>query len=170
VVAPAKRPLWLLVGLLAAGCVVPPPARTPKVDVLVADARARANGSSAEEVLSHPAARGAAPALFGADWEPAGPPPAGLSAPAREFFLRSEPPRLVRIDGVDYVAASGCLPRACATHRGLLLARVDREEMLARLDEGGFTHYYFYGTGVTDTPPTRALVDAAWRALRALSG
>ncbi|MFQ5896679.1 MAG: hypothetical protein ACE5JN_00300 [Candidatus Methylomirabilia bacterium] len=113
-------------------------------------------------MLGHPQVREKVQALFGPDWSPEG--RRELSAAAPEFFSKSFPIRLLRIRAQDYIGAAGCLPKACLTHRGLLLIRVDGEELLARLDAGGFSHYYGFGLMVR-MPQDRALVDAAWRAL-----
>lgn len=51
------------------------------------------------------------------------------------------------------------------THRRLLLIRSEGDELLARLDEGGFTHYYACRAGAGLSPWDQALVDNAWRAL-----
>jgi hypothetical protein len=73
---------------------------------------------------------------------------------------------MVRIGGLDYIALTGCAPSACNTHRVLVLIRDGGSELLARLDEGGFAHYYAYGSeGVTrNTAPL--IVDSGLRALR----
>jgi hypothetical protein len=157
----------LLAGLLAAGCVIAPPPGTPPppaVDVLTGDARASRYGSNAAEMLAHPEARESVRRLFGSDQNQAM--AARLSRSAADFFGNPSPTRVLRIAGADYLAATGCVPSACSTHPGLLLIRVDGKELFARLDDGGFSHYYGFGTGVEMTPTTLALLDAAWRALR----
>jgi len=157
----------LLAGLLAAGCVVPPPPGTPPppaVDVLTGDARASRYGSNAAELLAHPETRESVRGLFGSDQSRAM--PLRLSRSAVDFFGNPSPTRVLRIAGTDYVAATGCVPSDCSTHPGLLLIRVDGKELFARLDDGGFPHYYGFGTGVEMTPKTLALLDAARRALR----
>ncbi len=160
------RALVTLGALLAAGCVVPPPPGTlapPRVELLHDDAR---YGRTAEQVLEHPALHAGVRGLFGADWRATAARTGGLTAPAAEFFARSTSPRLVRIDGRDYVAVSGCMPSACAARRGLLLVEDGGARLLARVDDGGFTHDYGYGPGMTAlTPENRLVIDAAWRAL-----
>jgi len=157
----------LLAGLLAAGCVVSPPPGTsppPAVDILTGDARASRYGSNAAEVLAHAETSESVRRLFDSDRGRAQPLP--LSRNAAEFFGNPSPTRVVRIAGTDYIAATGCVPNACSAHRGLLLVRVDGQVLFARLDDGGFAHYYGFGTGVEMTPNTLALLDAAWSALR----
>jgi len=156
----------LLAGLLAAGCVVAPPPGAPPaptVEVLRGDARAFQYGSNAAELLAHPDAREAVRRLFGSEQSQT---TTRLSRSAADFFGNPAPTRVVRIAGADYLAATGCVPSACSTHPGLLLIRADGEELFARLDDGGFSHYYGFGTRVEMTPRTLALIDAAWRALR----
>jgi len=157
----------LLAGLLAAGCVVRSPSGTPPplaVDVLTGDTRASRYGSNAAELLAHPETRESVRGLFGSDQSRAM--PLRLSRSAVDFFGNPSPTRVLRIAGTDYVAATGCVPSDCSTHPGLLLIRVDGKELFARLDDGGFPHYYGFGTGVEMTPKTLALLDAARRALR----
>ncbi len=148
--------------LSTAGCVLPPPPGTlapPRVEVLTADSRAARYGTTAAEVLEHPMLGEKVRALF----TERGP---GLVAPAATFFSKSSPPRALRIADRDYVAASGCMATACATRRGLLLVSDDGQRLLARIDDGGFTHDYGFGPGmVAMTPQDRLLIDAAWRAL-----
>lgn len=155
----------LLAGLLAAGCVVPPPPGTPPppaVDILTGDARASRYGSNAAEVLAHAETRAPVRRLFDSDRRQ----PLPLSRNAADFFGNPSPARVVRIAGTDYIAATGCVPSACSAHRGLLLIRIDGKVLFARLDDGGFAHYYGFGAGVEMTPNTLALLDAAWSALR----
>jgi len=163
-----KRWAWFLIAFFAAGCVVPPPAGTPeppKVEIMMGDARALSYGSSVKELIGHPTVGEKARRLFGSDWEPGG----RLASAAKEFFSIPSPSRLLRIGGAEYIATPGCLPGKCQTHRGLLLVRLDGEELLARLDEGGFAHYYAFRAGANMTPQERALVDSAWRALEPAS-
>jgi hypothetical protein len=115
-------------------------------------------------MLAHPEARESVRRLFGSDQNQAM--AARLSRSAADFFGNPSPTRVLRIAGADYLAATGCVPSTCSTHPGLLLIRVDGKELFARLDDGGFSHYYGFGTGVEMTPKTLALLDAAWRALR----
>ena len=163
----ARRFGLMLAGLLAAGCVVPPPPGTsppPAVEVLTDDARASRYGSNADELLADPEMPESVRRLFGSDQSWAM--PVRLSRSAADFFGSPSPTRVLRIAGVDYVAATGCVPSACPTHSGLLLVRVDGKKLFARLDDGGSSHYYGFGTGVEMTPKTLARLDAAWRALR----
>ncbi len=162
----------LTIGLLgvlsAAGCVLPPPPGQlvpPRVEVLAADSRATRYGESAAQILENPAIRDKVRALFGPDWNAGR--ATGLSAAAGRFFSTSSPPRALRIGDREYLAVSGCMTAACATHRGLVLIAADGERLLARVDDGGFTLHYGFGPGMTAmTPQDRLLVDAAWGALR----
>jgi len=140
----------------------------PRVEILRNDPRAGQYGLSASEILNHPEMRDKVQRLFGADW---GPDAGRRAAPA--FFTKSFPATVLRIGGADYIAAPGCVPEACLTDRGLLLVRTDGAQLLARLDEGGFTRYYAFGIGVgiemVGTPQDRATVDAVWRELGRVS-
>ncbi|MBI2152233.1 MAG: hypothetical protein HYV92_00300 [Candidatus Rokubacteria bacterium] len=163
-----KTTLWLLAALFTAGCIVPPPAGTPlppRVEILGDHTRASLYGKSAADMLDHPAIREKVRSLFGSDWGGGAVGGPGVAAAAPEFFSRSFPPRLIQVRGWEYVAASGCMANACRTHRGLLLVRSDGGELLARLDEGGYTHYYVFGVGMLATPENRAAIDAVRRAL-----
>jgi len=71
---------------------------------------------------------------------------------------------MVRIDGVDYTAFSGCVPSACDAGRVLLLIREGGSDIVARLDEGGFSHYYAFGNVTRDT--AQLVADSGLRALR----
>lgn len=156
----------VVVALLLGGCVLPPTSGTPappRVDVLGGDARAIVYGTTARAVIEHPSLREGLRRLFGPDWAATGT-ERRVSLPAPDFFGGSEPPRLLRIAGRDYVAVPGCLERACGTHRGLLLI-AGPTELLARLDDGGLSVHYVHGTGLAPSPEVRALVDAARRAL-----
>jgi len=155
--------LLLLAALLTAGCVLPsvgPP--PPRAAVLTPDARF---GGSAADVLGHPDLAPKVRALFGADWEATATARGGTAVRAGEFFGKADPPRRLGIDGRQYIAVMGCAPAVCRTHRGLLLIQADGEQLRARLDEAGYTHYYAFGLGAVVDPPTRALLDAAWTAL-----
>jgi hypothetical protein len=122
-------------------------------------------------VLNHQDVRERARVLFGPDWSAANEGRSvGVRAAAPEFFSKSFPPRLLRIGESEYVAVLGCLVTACSSRRGLLLIRRDSEQLFARLDEGGFTHYYALEVGMGAPPETHALVDAAWRVLEQASG
>ena len=163
------RALSVFPAVLAWACTLPPPPGTlvpPRVEVLEGDARAVRYGRSAAEVLRAPALAESARALFGANWSAAGAGGRGVSGPAPEFFARAAgAPRVLRVGGVDWIGVAGCRTGACTTHAGVLLVRGDGAVLLARLDDGGFSHYYAFGTGWSATPETRLLVDTAWRAL-----
>ncbi len=171
---------WLLVCLLcssaltmAAGCVVQPPSGSsppPAGEVLPADARALAYGRSAAEVFNNPELRDKLRALFGADWAPpASQGSSNLAGPAPVYFERGGPVRMVHLADADYIAITGCAPQACAARRGLLLIREGGGELLARIDEGGFSHYYVFGVGLS-AAAAPGVVDSGLRALEHVSG
>lgn len=164
----------LLLTPVTAGCVVPPEPGSsgpPVVEVLAADARALAYGRSASEVLENPQLRDKVRALFGADWAPPTPGGVGkLTLAAPQYFERGGPVRMVRIGAADYIAITGCAPQACASRRGLLLVREGGEQLMARLDEGGFSHHHAYGPGVVGGPGGAAVVlESALRSLERAS-
>ena len=150
------------VAVLATGCIVAPSPGippTPIVQVDNADVRARQFGNTTTEIITNPILAPKIHALFGPDWAlGAG---ARLRAPASSFFASGDPPRMIRTAEAEYVAVSGCGPAGCGLQRVLLLVRPDTEALLARLDEGGFSHYFAFGTGLTMSPATRALLDRA---------
>src|SRR5216683_578854 len=78
---------------------------------------------------------------------------------------RTEPPRGVRVGDANYVAVTGCVPANCGGERVLLLIQESGEGLLARLDEGGFSHYYAYGGNWGLAGTTAQIVDSARRAL-----
>ena len=143
--------LYLLVAPIAAGCVVPPEpgsSAPPEAQVMEADARALAYGRTASEIMENPQLRDKVRALFGADWAP--PTPGGVGKPtaaAPEYFQLGGPVRMVRVGDASYIAVTGCSRQACASRRGLLLIREGGDQLMARLDEGGFLHQYAYGPG-----------------------
>jgi hypothetical protein len=141
------------------------------VEILATDPAGLGWGATAAAALDSPALADRTRALFGPAWT-GGEAVEGrrLSAPAPAFFGRATATRVVRIGAAEYLAAAGCAAQACAARRGLLLVRRDRDLLLARLDDGGFSHYYAFGPGAAVTPEVRALVDAAWRALERRSG
>jgi len=160
--------LVALTALLATACVVEPPAGTrpaPLVDVMPGDARAFQYGATGREVLDHPALRERIIGLFGPDWKPSAESGGKLPTGAAAFFAHSSPPQLVRMDGAHYIAVTGCMPSACAGNRGLILIREDSELLLARVDEGGYAHYYAWGAPATRATIGPTVVDGAWRAL-----
>lgn len=165
----------LLLIPVATGCVVPP---TPgssaplAAEVLAADARALAYGRSAREVMENPQLRDKLRPLFGADWEQPTPGGVGkLTMAAPQYFELGGPVRMVRVGAANYIAITGCAPQACAGRRGLLLVREGGEELLARLDDGGFSHHHAYGPGVVGGAGGAAVVlESALRALERASG
>jgi hypothetical protein len=161
--------LCFLVVVTAAGCTVATSRGTPaspSVEILPADARALAYGGTTAEVLQNPDIADKVRALFGPDWMPGTPGGGQLLVPgAQVYFEQGAPVRLLRIGGTDYITVSGCVPGRCDSRHGLLLIEVGGGRLFARLDEGGFVHYYGYGSeGVMrDTAPL--IVDSGYRAL-----
>jgi len=164
----------LLLTPVLGGCVLPPSgaASPPTVEVIPADARALVYGRSAREVLEDPQLRDKVRALFGADWGPPTPGGAGkLTLAAPQYFELGGPLRMVRIGAANYIAITGCAPQACAGRRGLLLIREGGEELMARLDDGGFSHHHAYGPGVVGGPGGAGVVlESTLRALERASG
>ena len=165
--------LSALIAPIAAGCVIPPEpgsATPPRSEVMQADARALAYGRSAAEILNNPQLSDKMRALFGADWSP---PTPGVGKPmgaAPEYFEVGGPVRMVDVGGVNYIAVTGCAKQACAKQRGLLLVREGGEQLLARLDEGGFLHQYAYGPGMAGSSAAAgATIEGALTALERLS-
>ena len=152
-----------LVVITTAGCtVLPRPGVpvSPAAHVVPPDRRAEAYGSSIEQVVQNPIVGDKVRAMFGPDWSGGQLAPLGASA----YFAKGGPSQMVRVDGVDYVAYTGCVPAACETSRVLLLIREGGSEMVARLDDGGFAHYYAYGNVNRDT--AQLVADSGLRALR----
>jgi hypothetical protein len=152
-----------LVVIAAAGCTVPPRPGvpvSPAAQVVPPDRRAEAYGSSIEQVVQNPIVGDKVRAMFGPDWSGGQLAPLGASA----YFAKGGPSQIVRVDDVDYVAYTGCVPAACETSRVLLLIREGGSEMVARLDDGGFAHYYAYGNVNRDT--AQLVADSGLRALR----
>ena len=162
----------LLIAPVAAGCVLPPDggvSTPPEGQVVVADARALAYGRSAGEILANPELRDKIRALFGADWEaPTGVGVGKLSAAAPQYFELGGPVRMVRMGDANYITVTGCAAQACSARRGLLMIREGGEQLMARLDEGGFSHHYAYGPGTVGGPAGAGPVLGS--ALRALQG
>jgi hypothetical protein len=160
--------LGLLVAVLSSGCVAPPhrgvvmPAQG---GVLPADARALRYGASGPEVLNNPEVRDKVRALFGQDWSQG-----RLAFGAPVYFPASSSLRLVRVADQDFIAVSGCVPSACATHRGLLLIRQDATRLMARLDEGGLSHYYDHAPDARASAPPRSTIDGAWNSIEEMEG
>jgi len=155
--------LGSLVVITAAGCTVPPRPGTPAspaAQIVPPDARAEAYGSSIEKVVQNPMIGDKVRAMFGPDWSGGQLAPLGASA----YFAEGDPPRMVRVGGVDYIAYTGCVPAACETSRVLFLIREGGSEMIARLDDGGFAHYYAYGN--VSRAAAQLVADSGLRALR----
>jgi len=158
--------LGLLAALPLTGCVVPPAPGVPmpaRSGVLQADARALRFGASGPEIFANPEMRGRLQALFGADWNRG-----RLAFGAPDYFPAASSLRLVRVVDQDFVAVSGCVASACPTHRGLLLIRQDGQHLLARLDEGGYSHYYEHAPGASVASVPRPVIDGAWDAVSGL--
>jgi hypothetical protein len=155
------RSIGALVGLIAVCVLSPPVDAASPAGVLPADARALRYGPTAPEILENPALRDKVRALFGADWNLGG----QLRTAAPAFFPASSPLHMVRIGDQDYIAVSGCVPDSCAANRALLLIRPDGEHLMARIDEGGFSHYYDYRSGAPATQVPLPTIDRAWEAV-----
>jgi len=155
----------VLLALSLAGCTT---SSSPRPAVQLGAPVSGEFGDSAQAAIEHPALRDEVQALFARDWEQPSA-AAGPSRPAPQFFANGSRPRAVRIDGQEYVGVVGCAAPGCTAGQGLLLVTPDRSRLLARLDEGGFSHYYARGTGLQIDESTRALLDAAWRATSARS-
>ncbi|HEY4909371.1 MAG TPA: hypothetical protein VIJ73_07715, partial [Methylomirabilota bacterium] len=76
--------------------------------------------------------------------------------------------RMVRMGDANYITVTGCAAQACTARRGLLMIREGGEQLMARLDEGGFSHHYAYGPGTVGGPAGAGPVLGS--ALRALQG
>jgi hypothetical protein len=155
--------LSLFAALLVTSCAAPPRAVAPTpadAGVVTADARALRYGATAPDVLKNPQLVNQLHALFGADWNPSATRLYG--APA--FFPSFSSIRMVRIGDREYVAIFGCVETACPVYRGLLLIAGDNQ-LQARLDDGGFSHYYDYGAAAVGGAPSRSQIDGAWRAI-----
>jgi hypothetical protein len=160
--------LCCLAVVTASGCTIAPPRGTPvspSAQVLPADARTFAYGGTTAEVLQNPEIAEKVRVLFGPDWTPRTPAGGQLAPGAEAYFQQGAPVRMLRIGGTDYIAVSGCVPAGCDSRHVLLLIEVGGARLFARLDEGGFVHYYGYGSeGVMkDTAPL--IVDSGFRAL-----
>ena len=152
-------------GVLASACTIEPPAGTPPAPMagpLEPGPREATYGRTGDEVINNPKLRDKIQALFGADWNPGG----KIRRGAPAYFGRTEPPRGVRVGDRNFIAVTGCMPENCkGGERVLLLIQEGGEAMLARLDEGGFSHYYAYGGDWGPAGSTQQIVDAALRAL-----
>ena len=166
-----RRPGWLsaLAVILATGCTIAPPPGfpiPPAAELLPTDGRVFAYGYTVNEVLLNSEVGDKVRDLFGPDWAPASQGGGQLSSGAGAYFGEGGPLRMVRIGGVDYIALTGCAPGACNTHRVLVLIRDGGSQLLARLDEGGFAHYYGYGSEDVTRNTAPLIVDSGLRALR----
>jgi hypothetical protein len=162
--AVALRGLLLLLAVLTVGCTIEPPAGTPPAPMagpLERGPRETAFGRTGEEVVTNPQLRDKIRNMFGTDWTPGG----KIVKGAGSYFSRTEPPRGVRVGDANYVAVTGCVSASCRTEQVLLLIHEGGEALLARLDEGGFSHYYAYGGNWGPAGSTARTVDAALRAL-----
>lgn len=158
----------VLAVLVAAGCVTPHPAgrsAPASVSVLPADARALRFGPSAPAIVESPEMRDKIRALFGSDWAPAAQGGGRLQYGAAAYFPPDSRIRMLRMDNQEYIAITGCAVRDCARYRGLILIRPDGDELLARIDEGGFSRYYGHGPAMTGALVSPAYIDSAWRAV-----
>ena len=163
---------WLcaLIVVLTAACTPPAPGSSAAMSAQTrpADARALAYGRTVSEVLNNPQLQDKIPALFGADWTPAGQGRGQIPLGAAAFFEKGGPLRMVNVEGKDYVAATSCVVNACSTRRVLLLIGEGASPLLARLDDGVVPHYYAYGSeGVAPPANAPTIVDAGLRALQA---
>lgn len=164
----ARNWLCSLAVLAAAGCTVAPPRGTPvppHAQVLPADSRALAYGSTTAELLRNPEVGDKIPALFGPDWRPAEPGRGQLIAGAAAYFDQGGPVGVLRVGGTDYIAVTGCVPAACDSRHVLLLIEDGGSRLLARLDDGGFVHYYGYGGEGIVKDTAQLVVDSGLRAL-----
>ena len=153
--------LSLLAALLLNACASAPPAPADAV-VVTADARALQYGSNAPEVLNNPRLVNQIRAMFGPDWNPGA--TRRYGAPA--YFPDFSTIRLVRVAGRELVAIKGCVPTECSSHQGLLLIG-SPDQMQARLDEGGFVHYYDFGPSPGGAI-ARSVIDGAWNAIEVI--
>lgn len=162
---------WLsvLFVLVATGCTIAPRPGTPvppAAEALPSDARVFAYGYTVDQVLQNEVIGAKVRDLFGADWVPAAQRGGQLPFGAAAFFAGNAPLRMVRVGGADYIALTGCAPGACNTHHVLLLIRDGGSELVARLDEGGFVHYYGYGGENVTRTTAPLLADSGLRALQ----
>jgi len=160
--------LALLALVTVTGCTVAPSPGSPMVPsavVLPADARALAYGTTVEQILRNPELGTKIRGLFGRDWTGATPGSSHLQPGAETYFEQGGPLRMIRIGSADYIAVSSCVPGDCHRRNVLVLIEEGGARLFARLDEGGFVHYYSYGPGVTRD--TAALItDSGFDALR----
>lgn len=160
--------LRCLLLLLAAACAIEPPAGTPAPPMsgmLEQGPRETAFGRTGDEVVANPQLRDKIRSAFGSDWAPAAEGQGKIVRGAAAYFGRTEPPRGVRIGDRNYVAVTGCVPATCRIDRVLLLVQEGGDAVLARLDEGGFSHYYAFGGEWGLAGSTARAVDSGLRAL-----
>jgi len=151
--------------ILASGCTIEPPEGTPPAPmagVLESGPRETRFGRTGDEVVSNAQLRDKIRTLFGADWNPG---TGKIQRGASAYFGRVTSPRGVRVGDKNYVAVTGCVTTACPAERVLLLIQETGDSMLARLDEGGYSHYYAYGPEWGVAGSTQQATDAALRAL-----
>jgi len=156
--------LGLGMSVLFTACTIEPPEGTPPAPMagaLEPGPREASFGRTGDEVVNNPQLRDRIRSLFGADWGPDGKIRRGASA----YFGRTTPPRGLRVGDRNYIAVTGCVPESCQLDRVLLLIQEGGEAMVARLDEGGFSHYYAYGGEWGAAGSTQRIVDAAQQAL-----
>ncbi|HUM14668.1 MAG TPA: hypothetical protein VL086_03180 [Candidatus Nitrosotalea sp.] len=152
------------IGVLTTACTIDPPEGTPPpplAGALEPGPREMTFGRTGDEVVNNPQLRDRIHSLFGTDWSADG----KIRRGAAPYFGRTTPPRGVRVGDKNYIAVTGCVPQNCQGDRVLLLVQEGGEAMLARLDEGGFSHYYAYGGDWGPAGSTQRIVDAAMRAL-----
>jgi len=160
--------LMLSLGTLTTACTIDPPAGTPPAPiagVLERGPREAAFGRTGDEVVNNPQLRDKIRNLFGEDWTAAAGGRGKIVKGAGAYLGRTEPPRGVRIGDRNYVAVTGCVPASCRSERVLLLIQEGGEGLLARLDEGGFSHYYAYGGNWGLAGSTASIVDSGLKAL-----
>jgi hypothetical protein len=154
--------------VLLAACTVDPPAGSPPkpmAGALEPGPREAAFGRTGDEVVNNPDLKDKIRALFDGDWPPAAQGGGKIVRGAAAYFGRTTPARGVRVGDRNYIAVTGCASESCAAQRVLLLVQEGGQGLLARLDEGGFSHYYAYGGDWGLAGSTAAIADAALRAL-----
>ena len=149
--------------LTAAGCTLAPRGTPPSSVLVPTDPRTLAYGRTNADLLANPEIGGKIRDLFGADWRPASVAGGSLALGAEAYFDQGGPTGVVRVGDADYIAVSGCAPRSCASRHVLLLIQPGGTRLLARLDEGGFVHYYGYGNDVRSAE--QPIMDSALHAL-----
>jgi hypothetical protein len=154
--------------MLTVACTIEPPAGTPPPPmsgVLEGGPRETTYGRTGDEVVNNPQLRDRIRNTFGADWTPSADGRGKIVRGAAAYFGRTEPPRGVRIGDRNYIAVTGCVPANCRADRVLLMLQEGGDGVLARLDEGGFSHYYAYGGDWGLAGSTARIVDSGLRAL-----